>query len=100
MGHPGAFAVIAQRYELRQELGRGAGGVVYSARDRASGLDVALKLTRAAAIAGGAPSDALAHEHILCVHARGIDGAVAYTVTEHIGGADLTRHCDRPSLLP
>lgn len=34
------------RYELLGEIGRGAGGVIYRARDRDLGRDVAFKLLR------------------------------------------------------
>jgi serine/threonine protein kinase len=43
---PGALAELAVHFELLGELGRGASAVVYHARDRRLGRDVALKIVR------------------------------------------------------
>ena len=37
-------SIVADRYELTGELGRGERSIVYSARDRQTGVDIALKL--------------------------------------------------------
>jgi signal transduction histidine kinase len=52
---PGPGARIDGRFELREEIGRGAGGVVFAARDLARGGEVAVKLLRASG--GGAPAE-------------------------------------------
>jgi eukaryotic-like serine/threonine-protein kinase len=39
-------AVVAERYELEQRIGRGGMGEVWSARDRLTGAEVAVKLAR------------------------------------------------------
>ena len=44
---PAALDVLAEDYEIIRELGRGGTAVVYLARERASGSDVAIKLVRA-----------------------------------------------------
>lgn len=96
-----AFGVIARRYELMDELGRGAVGVVYAARDRTTGGTVALKVMRPGSCGDSAlTADTLAHEHILATHARGADGGVEYVVTEWLDGRDLATHCRPEALLP
>ena len=41
---PAAGDLLADRYELLAELGRGASGVVFRSRDRATGANVAVKV--------------------------------------------------------
>ena len=101
MGDEGAFGFIASRYELEKELGRGASGVVYSALDRTTGSEVALKLARAKLPhRHNLAADALVHEHIVSIQGRGTDCGVEYVVMERVHGVDLARHCMRPVLLP
>ena len=39
--------VINQRYELKEELGKGAHGRIYSGKDRVSKIPIAVKVVRA-----------------------------------------------------
>src|SRR5438309_5730465 len=44
---PGAYAALEADYEIVREIGRGGTALVYLARERATGDDVAIKLIRA-----------------------------------------------------
>ncbi len=88
-------------YEVEEELGRGAMGVVYKARQK--GLDrlVAVKVVRAFHLAGPADlarfrTEALAvgrvdHRHVVRVHACGEEQGCPYYVMEYLPGGSLAR---------
>jgi hypothetical protein len=87
------------RYELVSEIGAGAMGVVYLARDAALDRRVALKVLppqfatdaeRAARFAVEAKAaSALNHPNILTIHEIGHDGDTWYIATEFIDGVTL-----------
>jgi eukaryotic-like serine/threonine-protein kinase len=89
------------RYELLSEIGAGAMGVVYLARDTALDRPVALKLLppafaadqkRAARFAVEAKAaSALNHPNILTIHEIGSDGDTLYIATEFVDGVTLRR---------
>ena len=93
-------------YEVVGELGRGAMGVVYKARQVALGRTVALKVLR-----GGDAADAdrearfhreaalagrLHHPNIAQVFAYGLHGGRAFIVMEFVEGRTLAHAADRP----
>jgi formylglycine-generating enzyme required for sulfatase activity len=100
---------LNERFELRGVLGEGGMGVVFRARDRESGRDVALKIVRAERMSPkalerfrreGEITASLMHPGILKVHSAGeIDGIpfLAYELVEGVGtleeaqGFDLER---------
>jgi serine/threonine-protein kinase len=102
------------RYEVLQELGQGAMGVVYKARDPKINRLVAIKtirfsdefedeklkevkdrFLREAEIAG-----MLSHPAIVAIYDVGEDYDLTYLAMELLEGKDLQEHCRRGSLLP
>lgn len=89
------------RYELRDELGRGGMGVVYSARDPELGREVALKVVRAGQDANDSQRRRfsrearavarLKHPNIVEVYDMGTyEGGLYYTM-EYVAGTSLAR---------
>jgi hypothetical protein len=86
--------VIADRYELREELGHGGMGEVWLAHDRELDRAVALKFQgpradrlrfeREAHAAAG-----LSHPNIVCVYDYGTAEGRSYLVLEHLAGGTL-----------
>jgi tRNA A-37 threonylcarbamoyl transferase component Bud32 len=94
--------LLAGRYELRAELGRGAAGTVYLARDTELGRDVAIKLLTAGAFASETgkarflrEAEVLArleHPHVVRIYDRGTtDTGGLFLVTELLRGHSLQR---------
>jgi len=86
------------RFELLEELGAGAKGVVWRARDTRLGRDVAVKLPRSGELSeeellrflGEARAAAkLRHPAIVSIHEVGQEGDVPFIVSDFIAGADL-----------
>ncbi len=100
----GVGAIIAHRYRLDAELGRGGMGVVYRAHDLAQDCDVAFKIINVAEAGAGARAQflreaqitaQLAHPHIVAVHEIGAAdigaGAPApFIVMELLAGKPLS----------
>lgn len=98
-----AGSTVAERYEVRGVLGSGGFAVVYLARDRDSGDEVALKvlhpervdeaslrrLRREAEIANRAASP-----HLVRVRDVGLDGDAPYLALELIQGESLAQRLD------
>jgi serine/threonine-protein kinase len=96
---PGA---VVGRFEIVRELGRGGFGVVYEARDRELGRQVALKLVRSGA---GAAEDGkvtreaeaiarLAHPNLITLHDVGRSEHGPYLVFELLRGKTLQERID------
>jgi serine/threonine-protein kinase len=102
------------RYEVLQELGQGAMGVVYKARDPRINRLLAIKtirfsdefeaeklkevkdrFLREAEIAGR-----LSHPAIVAIYDMGEDYDLTYLAMELLEGEDLQEHCRQGSLLP
>src|SRR5207248_1891826 len=96
---PSLADVHVPGYELLAELGRGAMGVVYRARETKLGRPVALKMI----LAGGhaSPADrarfkreaeavaALGHPNIVQIYAVGEAGGLPYCALEYVEGGSL-----------
>jgi predicted Ser/Thr protein kinase len=90
---------LAERYELVAELGRGAFGVVYKARDLRAGGWVAIKvlhehLAQDARLARRLAREArvlaeLEHPHIVGFRGLGSEGGRAFVVMEYVDGQPL-----------
>ena len=102
-------ASLWKRYELEGELGRGASGTVYRARDRATGRIVAIKVQGRAEEDRGAHRRSTRcvdlmphppHENIVTTYELGTRREGAYVVMEWVRGGDLRQHAERGKLLP
>jgi tetratricopeptide (TPR) repeat protein len=101
--------ILSDRYALDREIGRGAMGVVFLARDLRHGREVAVKLLAdEAAGAIGAErfiaeirtAAQLNHPHILAVHDSGEHDGRLYFVTPYVDGESLRQRLDRQRWLP
>ncbi|HEX2205217.1 MAG TPA: serine/threonine-protein kinase, partial [Longimicrobium sp.] len=91
--------LVGGRYEVGEEIGRGAYSVVYAARDLRVDGEVALKLlVPPPAVAETArermrrevrAARSLAHPHVVAVHDFADDGAWSFIVMERVRGPDL-----------
>jgi serine/threonine protein kinase len=102
------------RYNIVDELGKGAMGVVYRARDPRINREVALKaIPLAAEFEGDELEDArtkffreaemagrLSHPHIVTIHDAGEDHGTAYIAMELLRGRHLAEYADPARLLP
>jgi serine/threonine protein kinase len=103
-------AVIADRYELREVLGRGGMGEVRRAHDRRLARDVAVKILDASS--GAKPENlarfeyeakaagALVHANVVRVYDFGDDGDRLYLVMEVLSGRTLVDEMALGPLLP
>jgi serine/threonine protein kinase len=97
-------------FELLEEVGRGAMGVVYKARQKSLDRIVALKMIREAHLATDADrarfrteADAAAklkHPNIVTVYAFGTEGGQAYICMEYVGGQTLAEKVRTDGPLP
>ena len=102
------------RYQIVDEIGKGAMGVVYRARDPMINREVALKaIPLAEEFAGDELEDArlkffreaemagrLSHPHIVTIYDAGEDGGTAYIAMELLRGAHLVEYTNAARLLP
>jgi ankyrin repeat protein/predicted Ser/Thr protein kinase len=100
-------------YEILSELGRGAMGVVYHARDTAIGRPVAIKVIRLdpgttaeegaylrqRLIREAGAAGKMYHPGIVTVHQLGEDGANVFIVMEYVEGASLEHLLSNNPLL-
>ncbi|HJU66583.1 MAG TPA: protein kinase [Gemmatimonadaceae bacterium] len=103
--------VIGGRYEILREIGRGGNSVVYAARDRTVGSDVAIKLLVPPPLVAHIARErlrrevlavrGLSHENIVGVHDLMEEGGSSLVVMELVDGPDLqARVRSRGSLSP
>jgi eukaryotic-like serine/threonine-protein kinase len=102
------------RYRIVEELGKGAMGVVYRARDPRINREVALKAIPLAAEFEGDELETartkffreaemagrLSHPHIVTIHDAGEDHGTAYIAMELLRGRHLVDYADPAHLLP
>jgi len=116
MPSPGGRAVPARlgRYQIVNELGKGAMGVVYRARDPMINREVALKTIPLAAEFEGEELEQargkffreaemagrLSHPHIVTIYDAGEQDGTAYIAMELLRGVHLVDYTDPARLLP
>src|SRR5690242_12071983 len=100
------------RYELLSELGRGAMGIVYKARDPMLERTVAIKTVNMALEEDGAAQYAarfqqearaaggLNHPNIVTIHDIGESGNIAYMTMEYLEGVELRSLLNSGQPLP
>ena len=91
--------ILAGRFEVGPQLGRGGMAIIYRARDRTLERDVAIKILRSDRDGGQEHRDRLRreamaiarlnHPHIVTVHDVGVVDEVVYIVMELLEGADV-----------
>lgn len=96
------------KYVIREELGRGAAGVVYKSYDPFVQRDVAVKVARHQGGEDGKPEDTeegraffaearaaglLQHPHIVSLFDAGVEGQLFYLVMEYVEGNTLAGLC-------
>ena len=110
----GAVPPRLGRYELLDELGKGAMGVVYRARDPRINREVALKAiplsdefeaeeldeARARFFREAEMAGRLSHPHIVTIFDAGEDQGTAYIAMELLRGRHLVEHTHPSRLLP
>ncbi|MEV4442742.1 serine/threonine-protein kinase, partial [Streptomyces sp. NPDC049577] len=111
---PGGGRVLAGRYRLLGELGRGGMGVVWRARDEVLGRDVAVKEVRAPeGLSGsevgrlyarlereGRAAARVAHRNVVTVHDVATDGGRPWIVMELVAGLSLADVLEAEGPLP
>jgi serine/threonine-protein kinase len=107
-------ATKAGRYELREELGRGAMGVVYRAHDPVIGRDVAVKTMHLSEAGTGMSREELVsrfqtearaaglltHPNIVVIHDAGEEEGLFYITMELVEGRSLQTLLDARQLFP
>ena len=109
----GATKPTLGRYEILQELGQGAMGIVYLGKDPSINREVAVKTVNYADIAVDELSDVkarffreaeaagkLSHPNIVTIYDMGEDHDMAYIAMELLKGKELTHYCQKGNLLP
>jgi serine/threonine-protein kinase len=109
----GAAKPTLGRYEILQELGQGAMGIVYLGKDPNINREVAVKTVNYADIPPDELSEVkarffreaeaagkLSHPNIVTIYDMGEDHDMAYIAMELLKGKDLTHFCQKGQLLP
>jgi serine/threonine protein kinase len=101
------------RYQIQRELGRGAMGVVFLAKDPAIGRPVVIKTIRLREVADpqerqrlrerllqeARMAGALSHPHIVTVYDAGEQGDLTYIAMEYVNGPTLEQLLSRETAL-
>jgi eukaryotic-like serine/threonine-protein kinase len=102
-------SVLAERYVLERELGRGGMATVYLGRDLRHSRPVAVKILRPELAASLGPdrflreiafASRLTHPHILPLHDSGDAGGLLYYVMPYVEGESLRERLQREGSLP
>ena len=109
----GATKPTLGRYEILEELGQGAMGIVYLGRDPSINREVAVKTINYADIAPDELEEVkarffreaeaagkLSHPNIVTIYDMGEDHDMAYIAMELLKGKELTHYCQKNQLMP
>jgi len=106
---PGASRHRIGRFEVLAEIGAGAMGRVYRARDPALEREVAIKMRGARTVLTsdgdarlfreGQALARLSHPHVVAVYETGVDDGAGYIVMEYVEGVTLDRWVATPRPL-
>ena len=108
----GATKPTLGRYEILEELGQGAMGIVYLGKDPSINREVAVKTINYADIAPdeigeikarffreAEAAGKLSHPNIVTIYDMGEDHDMAYIAMELLKGKELTHYCQKDNLL-
>jgi eukaryotic-like serine/threonine-protein kinase len=103
-------SVIANRYEIQSQLGRGGMGIVFKARDRVLDEDVAIKVLRPEVAQEPELSKRfrseiklarkVSHKNVCRIHEYGEDAGLRYISMEFIDGGDLRKLIRQAPIQP
>lgn len=107
-------ASLAQRYEIRRELGVSQTARIYLCRDSYTERDVALRLGTSEIMRGGADELAarkawlgevrivanIRHPYIAEIFDAGFSDGLPFVVSEYLAGGSVATHCNPLKLLP
>src|SRR5687767_10143039 len=106
--HPGAIGAIGP-YPVLEMIGRGGMGVVFKALDRSLARVIAVKVLAPQWAANGTARQrfvrearaaaAVAHEHVVAIHAVDEANGLPYLVMEYVPGPSLQEKIDRDGPL-
>jgi eukaryotic-like serine/threonine-protein kinase len=102
------------KYDIQKEIGKGATGVVYLAKDTFTGRQIALKVLdpelfkdpefgavyRSQFMNEASLAGTLRHPHIVAILDAAVQEDSGYVAMELVTGGDLTQHVERDKLLP
>ena len=102
------------RYDIREQIGRGATSTIYLARDDFNNRDVAVKVaqqdifrdpvngakSRKLFMNEAAHAGKLNHPHIVAIYDAGVDEELNYIAMEYVPGGTLAAYTDATRLLP
>jgi len=102
------------RYDIREQIGRGATSTIYLARDDFNNRDVAVKVaqqdifrdpvngakSRKLFMNEAAHAGKLHHPHIVAIYDAGVDEELNYIAMEYVPGGTLMAYTDPANLLP
>jgi eukaryotic-like serine/threonine-protein kinase len=102
------------KYDIQKEIGKGATGIVYLAKDTFTGRQIALKVLdpelfkdpefgavyRSQFMNEASLAGTLRHPHIVAILDAAVQEDSGYVAMELVTGGDLTQHIERDKLLP
>jgi eukaryotic-like serine/threonine-protein kinase len=105
LAQPDTGDVLADRYELGERIGEGGMGIVFAARDRRDGSDVAVKIVRACGDHDEArferearALEGVSHPAVVPHRAHAVHAGVRFLVMDRVVGSTLAERLGRGAL--